>query len=267
MLFIIVLICVLFLYIHIYYHLKRNNDLDVIDIDYCSFDYLQEICDYRQPVVFTLQLNIFPSNTIDLFGLYDIQIQTENNKKVIPEKTISLSEYDKENHNLIFSCKNYNFLTETALIQKLQLLDHYIRPRTTIKSMYDLYFAHPNTFSVLECYLSYRTYLRVEKGKGKIIFIPPMYKKYIYPEDNIHSFSFTSPINPWSVQNEYRYGFSRVKYIEKDISEGNIISIPAYWYFSIQFSKDTIISKYNYFTSMNILSIVPTLILSSFQNK
>ena len=149
----------------------------------------------------------------------------------------------------------------------MELLDHYIRPRTTIKSMYDLYFAHPNTFSVLECYLSYRTYLRVEKGKGKIIFIPPMYKKYIYPEDNIHAFSFTSPINPWSVQNEYRYGFSRVKYIEKDISEGNIISIPAYWYFSIQFSKDTIISKYNYFTSMNILSIVPTLILSSFQNK
>ena len=103
MLFIIVLICVLFLYIHIYYHLKKNNNLDVIDIDYCSFDHLQEICDYRQPVVFTLQLNIFPSNTIDLFGLYDIQIQTENNKKVIPEKTISLSEYDKEHHNQILS--------------------------------------------------------------------------------------------------------------------------------------------------------------------
>lgn len=267
MLFIIIFICVLFLYIHIYHNLKTNNELDVIDIDYCSFDYLQEICDYRQPVLFTLQLNTLPSNVIDSFGLYNIQIQTENNKKIFTNKKISLSEYNKENKKQIVSCKNYIFLTETAMIQKLQLLDHYLRPRTTIKSMYDLYFAHLNTFTVLEYHLSYRTYLRVEKGNGKIIFIPPIYKKYMYPEDNVRSFSFTSPINPWAVQKEYEHGFSRVKYIEKDIGEGDIISIPAYWYFSVQFTEDSIISKYNYWTTMNILSVVPTLILSSFQTE
>lgn len=265
MIFIIVFICVLFLYIHIYYHLKTNNDIDVIDADYCSFDYLQEICDYRQPVLFTLQFKTLPSDMTELFGLYNIQIQKEKNKQLSVTTNISLSEYNKEHKKEIVSCKNYDFLTETALIQKLQLLDHYIRPKTTVKSMYDLYFAHPNTYSKLEYNLSYRTYLRIEKGKGKIVLIPPMYKKYLYPEDDIRSFSFTSPINPWNVQKEYTHGFSRVKSIEKEICKGDVVFIPAYWYFSIHFTEDTMITKYNYWTSMNILSVIPTLILSSFQ--
>lgn len=266
MLFIIVFICVLFFYIHIYYHFKINNDLDMIEIEYCSFDYLQEICDYRQPVLFSLQLNTIPPNVMELFAKYDIRIDRENNHSAV-EQTLSLAEYNKkEKKEKYISCKNYAFLADTGLIDKLRLLDPYIRPTTTIKCMYDLYFAHKNTFTTLEYNLSYRTYIRVEEGKGKVILIPPKYKKFIYPQDHIGLFSFTSPINPWNVQKEFEHGYSKVNTVEKDISAGDIISIPAYWYFSIQCTENTILSKYNYWTSMNIVSIIPTLIMSSFQH-
>ena len=43
---------VLFLYLHIYYHLKTSNDLEVYTIEKPSKDKLEEICDLRQPVIF-----------------------------------------------------------------------------------------------------------------------------------------------------------------------------------------------------------------------
>ena len=43
---------VLFLYLHIYHHLKTSNDLEVYEIEKPSKDKLEEISDIRQPVIF-----------------------------------------------------------------------------------------------------------------------------------------------------------------------------------------------------------------------
>ena len=43
---------VLFIYLHIQFHLKTSNDLEVYEIDDPSKDKLEEICDIRQPVIF-----------------------------------------------------------------------------------------------------------------------------------------------------------------------------------------------------------------------
>ena len=42
---------ILFLYLHINYHLKCSNDLEVYTIERPSKDKLEEICDLRQPVI------------------------------------------------------------------------------------------------------------------------------------------------------------------------------------------------------------------------
>ena len=47
-----VFLIVLFLYIHIFFHLKTSDDLDIYDIETPSKDKLEEICDLRQPVIF-----------------------------------------------------------------------------------------------------------------------------------------------------------------------------------------------------------------------
>ena len=43
---------VLFIYLHIKFHLKSSSDLEMYEIDQCSKDKLEEICDIRQPVLF-----------------------------------------------------------------------------------------------------------------------------------------------------------------------------------------------------------------------
>ena len=43
---------VLFMYIHIFFHLNTSDDLEVYEIDQPSKEKLEEICDIKQPVVF-----------------------------------------------------------------------------------------------------------------------------------------------------------------------------------------------------------------------
>ena len=47
-----IFLIVLFLYLHIFFHLKTSNDLVIYDIETPSKDKLEEICDLRQPVIF-----------------------------------------------------------------------------------------------------------------------------------------------------------------------------------------------------------------------
>jgi hypothetical protein len=43
---------ILFFYLHVHFHLKTGNDLEIYEIEQASKDKMEEICDLRQPVLF-----------------------------------------------------------------------------------------------------------------------------------------------------------------------------------------------------------------------
>jgi hypothetical protein len=45
---------ILFFYLHIQFHLKTSDDLEIYEIEQASKDKMEEICDLRQPVLFDL---------------------------------------------------------------------------------------------------------------------------------------------------------------------------------------------------------------------
>ncbi|GAF78491.1 unnamed protein product, partial [marine sediment metagenome] len=45
---------VLFLYLHVQYHLKTSSDLEIYTIDNPTKEKLEEICDLRQPVILNM---------------------------------------------------------------------------------------------------------------------------------------------------------------------------------------------------------------------
>ena len=47
----LIFLIVCFLYIHIFYHLKVSNSLEVYEIDDCTKDRFEDICNLRQPFV------------------------------------------------------------------------------------------------------------------------------------------------------------------------------------------------------------------------
>ena len=44
-------------------------------------------------------------------------------------------------------------------------------------------------------------------------------------------------MNPWNIQSEYKQDFDKMKFLEVNISQGQIIYIPAYWWYSIKYDK------------------------------
>jgi hypothetical protein len=73
------------------------------------------------------------------------------------------------------------------------------------------------------------------------------------------NFHFYSPVNPWDVQSKYKGDFSKIKTLEISVNKGQSLYIPAYWWYSIQYSSDCSISVFQYRTYMNNVAISPQL--------
>jgi hypothetical protein len=115
--------------------------------------------------------------------------------------------------------------------------------------------------------LNYRNFYYVTSGKINIKLIPPRSNKYLYPLKDYDNFEFISPLNVWNIQQEYKADFDKVKVLDVTLSKGEIIYIPAYWYFSIQYEKMSSICVFKYRTFMNSLAISPEIVLSMLQGQ
>ena len=104
---------ILFLYLHIYYHLKTSDDLEVYTLKSPSKDKLEEICSIRQPVLFQYSnQDIFKQFTLsslkDNQGVFDVQVRKVGDDLYLPillKEAIGLFENDKEeNYIHTISC-------------------------------------------------------------------------------------------------------------------------------------------------------------------
>ena len=84
-----------------------------------------------------------------------------------------------------------------------------------------------------------------------MVLIPPKNSKYLYEYKDYDNFEFRSPINPWDVQDEYKKDFDKIKSLEMTLEKGNILFIPPYWWYSIQYQEISSVACFYYRTYMN----------------
>ena len=85
---------VLFIYLHIFYHIKTSNDLEVYEVQNLSKERLEEVCNLRQPLTFYLDINCCFSSITDpnflilmLYELIDsLRQSTENSGHIFSLK-------------------------------------------------------------------------------------------------------------------------------------------------------------------------------------
>ena len=171
----------------------------------------------------------------------------------------SVSKYYTEN--------NEDFLRETGLIKNIQYSDAFLRPHLVSSCNYDILYGSDKTCTPLRYELNNRTFFYVNKGTVKIKLSPPKSSKYLYCQKDYENFEFRSLINPWNVQPQYQQDFNRTKCMDVVLHENAIIFIPAYWWYSIQFNKDSELISMKYRTYMNSLAIAPDLIMNILQNQ
>lgn len=267
---------ILFIYLHIYFHLKVSNDLEVYEIERPSKEKLEEICDLRQPVIFDfhnqrLNEDCSLENLIRNYGAFDINMRNkdnidENSELYLPFTLNAANEiFKKDDKRRFFSENNHDFLTETGIIKNFRYNDLFLRPYMVSSCMYDTLISSANTYTPLRYEVNYRNYFINTGSDVTIKLIPPHYNKYLYVESDYIYFEFKSKVDPWNIQPMYKADFDKVKSMEITLKKGQIIYIPAYWLYSIKFSSQSSLCILKYQTYMNVLAISNHLIMNFLQ--
>lgn len=273
---IIIFLIVLFFYLHIFFHLKINNELEIYKIPQPTKKQFEEICDLRQPVLFEyndsnnkLEQECNMENINKNYSGFDVKIRNINktnkdggNRDIYSivsfKKAKELIEKDKDS-NYLFE-NNSDFLEETELIKMYKLNDKFLKPYMNLSCDYDILFASNDTKTPFRYELNYRNYFLVTEGEIQVMLAPPKNTKYLHMEKDYKNMEFISPINPWNVQEQYESDFSKIKCLNTTIKKGQILYVPAFWWYSIKFGENTTVCSFKYRTYMNTLAISDKLI-------
>jgi len=270
---------VLFLYLHIFFHLKTSEDLEIYEIEQPSKEKLEEICDLRQPIRFDFHNEGLFSccnkqAVLDTYGAFDIKIRNVNDNLTGDEElyvplpfnnAMRVVKEDNKSNYLVES--NQDFLEETSLIKSYRYNDAFFRPYMVSACNYDYMIASNGTKTPLRYEVNYRNYFMVIDGSINVKMAPPKSSKYLYQIKDYENFEFRSPINPWQVKQQYKPDFDKIKWLEVSVKKGQVLFIPAYWWYSIEFDKETTLASFKYKTYMNTIAILPKILMRFLQTQ
>jgi len=273
---------ILFFYLHIQYHLKTSDDLEIYEVEKASKDKLEEICDLRQPVIIDFPEGengykiINTTNKDFLLENYPVfEIKIRNKTDVATDSDIcvplplhvAVKLFNEDSNSLYFSEGNTDFLQETGAIKNMSYNDEHLRPYLVSNCYYDVLFASKNLETPFRYDLNYRNYYIVTQGSITVKLSPPKSSKYLYPISDYENFEFKSPINVWNPQTKYKADFDKIKCLEITLSPGKILYIPAYWWYTFKFNENTSVSCFKYRTYMNNVAISPKICMYALQNQ
>jgi hypothetical protein len=267
---------VLFIYLHVQFHLKTGEDLEMYEVDQPSKDKLEEICDLRQPVIFDFdcQKIIETSNRTYIANNYNaFEVKIRNTKENDSSAELymplpvhaAIKLFDEDKSASYFTENNADFLDETGVAKNMKYNDEFLRPYMVSNCNYDILLGSTQTCTPFRYEINYRNYLVLTQGSAQIKLAPPHSTKYLYPAYDYENFEFRSPVNPWKPQPKFSADFDKIKCLEFTLQPGKTLYIPAYWWFSIKFHDNTSISCFNYRTYMNNIAISPYIFLHALQ--
>jgi len=264
----LIFIVVLFTYIHITHQYKRSEDLEIYEMDYDNNSQLQEICDVKQPVIFEFE-PILPAifTNADLENLSNSygqeRLNVKDTKDYAKHESVDSIHITCTNARKLFlndagshyyTENNGEFLEETGLIEKLQQVDTYLKPRFTVNTKYDYITGSAKTCTPLRYHFDYRHYYVVTSGKITVKMTPWKSCKYLHPIKDYDNYEFRSTFNTWETPAPE---MEKVRFLEYVVEKGSVLYIPPYWWYSIQFSDDTSIYAITYNSLMNVVAYVP----------
>lgn len=276
-LFIITFCIVLFIYIHINYQLSTSNDLEIFELENpWSKEILDNICYNKQPIRFNFSndeiiKNINLSFIEQQYNAFDIKIRNikdNDNKLHLPFSVGEISKlFENDTEGIYITENNEDFLNETALMKIFKHNDNNLRPPWVSNCKYDFISGTKNSIIPLQYKISYRNFIMVTEGNITIKLISPDYTKYLHLDKDYENFYFYSPINCWNTQKEYLIDFNKVKSLEINLNQGDIVYIPSYWWYSIKFNQISSLATFYYSTYANTIAILPDLFINFLQNQ
>lgn len=248
---------VVILYLHVVFQLKTSNELEVYEISMPNKTKLEEVCNFKQPVVFDYHEDVIMKCTSDMKEHYafDVMVYDTNyiGKPLSLEKAVELFKTKHATYN------NSTFLQETMLQQYFSLTDTILRPPLVSSINYDILFGSELYTTRLQNKSSCRNYFLVTQGAITLKLAPPRNSIFLNEIKNYETQEFYSQVNPWTEKEK------KIKFIEISLTAGRLLFIPAYWWYSIRLEKDACVCMFHYKTIMNVLATLPDLSIGMLQ--
>jgi hypothetical protein len=127
--------------------------------------------------------------------------------------------------------------------------------------VYDILFGSIGCSTRLEYSTYYRNYFYVSEGSVTIKLSPPRNNKYLDVKKNYAKDEYYSTIDVWKHVPE------KVKFLEIKVSKRQMLFLPAYWWYSIQFGKNACVCTLQYKTVMNVIATLPDLCIGILQRQ
>jgi hypothetical protein len=209
---------------------------------------------------------------LDTYGAFDVKIRnikqsaaTNEDNLYVPfafSNALKVIKEDTNNKYLIEN--NSDFIEETGIIKSFKYNDVFLRPYMVSQCCYDFMMAGKQTQTPFRYELNYRNYFLVTEGEIRVKLSQPKSTKYLYQQKN---FEFSSPIDPWNIQGQYKADFDKIKCLDITMKKGQVLYIPAYWWYSIEFGEAASICTFKYKTYMNTFAILPQLTMKLLQTQ
>lgn len=268
---------ILFLYLHVKFQLKTSDDLEVFELENPDKTRLEELCDLRQPLMFTFQgdhmIPLFNRTYLSKeYSGFDVKMRSRIQKEDADQIDVPLrfsaamEVIDKDKEKTYFTENNHDFLVETGLTKNLRSCDSLIRPYMYCNGTYDFVTGSVGTYTPLRYEVNYRSYIYVTEGDISVRLTAPKNTKYLNEKRDYENFEFCSDVDIWNVQPEHSATMEKVKHIDVKLRKGAILFLPPYWWYSIRFDQPCSLLFFRYRTYMNNVAILPHLAMCTLQN-
>jgi len=236
--------------------------LEIYEADLPSKTQLEELCDVRQPILFDfaretdIAMVTHPRFLATMNG--DVELRELGEEKcndILLPIGAWLSLFQKSSTNSsdtpqYITENNAAFLQKSGITKLLKNSDTFLRPAMMSHCNYDVMMGTPNAYTPFRYLLSYRNFFIVTEGSVRMKISPPsssfpLHKDYV-------RFEFASPVHPWNLTNK-----DIPKCLELTLHPGKTFFLPAYWWYSIQYSKGSSVTSLHYHTYMSTLSVLP----------
>jgi hypothetical protein len=266
---------VIFAYLHVVFQLKKNNDLEVLELNSTDKVQLEEVCDARQPTVFHgINNDMIDRCNIESikteYAAFDLKIMDNDPSENIP-LPLSLKEslelFRKDDESKYWTQNNNDFLEDTSLSKVYASNDELLRPYMVSNIEYDMIMGSDGATTRLAYEVNYRNYFLVTEGSVSLKLSPPKNTKYFHSVKNYELQEYYSDMNPWKPEEADVTNFSKAKFLDVTLQKGQIIYIPAYWWYSIKLGKDACVAVFKYRTYMNTIAILPDILIGVLQRQ
>lgn len=238
LLFIIIFTIILFFCFHLRNYYKTNDNYTILQLEIFNRDKFETAIIQKLPIIIrNFQLDMMEN---------DINITTNKLKVLISPPFINKVKEMIIPVNKLDKIKNYHLF-----LYQIPNIKNYLYNPLSIYNKNTLNISKKNLYTGLLSSTYDRTFIYIIKGKCNIKLFNSKQISKLYPNNKtIQRFKFSN-IDLKNINKEKYSKYNTSKFIEIILKNFNLIYIPRFWWFSLEFMEDT---TYIFFNSDTIIS-------------